>query len=61
MRVIIDQGICSGCGVCIETCPEVFDWEGDKATVSKDPVPRELENACQNAADLCPVEAIIID
>lgn len=61
MRVIIDQGICTGCGVCIETCPEVFDWEDDKATVAKDPVPREFENACQDAADACPVEAIIID
>ena len=61
MRAIVDQDACTGCGLCIEVCPQMFGWEDDKAVATIDPVPWELEETCQEAADRCPTVAIIIE
>ena len=61
MRAIVDQEVCTGCGLCVETCPQVFGWEDDKAVATMDPVVWEFEESCQDAADTCPVDAIIIE
>lgn len=61
MKAIVDQDTCTGCGLCPETCPEVFDMEGDVATVKVDTVPPEVEGSCREAAEDCPVEAISIE
>ncbi len=29
MKAIIDQNMCTGCGLCPDTCPEVFEMDGD--------------------------------
>lgn len=29
MRVWIDQDLCTGDGLCIELCPEIFGWGND--------------------------------
>ena len=60
MRAIVDEDTCTGCGECAETCPEVFELVDDVAEVIADPVPGEAEEACRQAADDCPVEAITI-
>ena len=49
---------CTACGLCAETCPEVFDMGDERAEVTVDTVPSEAEDACREAADGCPVEAI---
>jgi len=62
MRVRIEQGLCSACETCVEACPEVFELdENDQAQVKVDPVPPELEEACRQAAEQCPSEAIVIE
>jgi ferredoxin len=61
MRAIIDQDVCVGCGLCPETCPDVFRMEDDKAVVCTDPVPQGLEVLARQAAEECPVEAIEIE
>lgn len=61
MRAIVDRDACTGCGLCIETCPQVFSWDDDKAVVTMDSIPWEFENSCQDASDLCPTVAIIIE
>ena len=44
---------------CIDTCPEVFDWNDEgKAEAKVDEVPTELEATCQEAVEECPTEAI---
>ncbi len=60
MRVRIED-TCTACGLCVDTCPEVFDMGDDLAQVIVDTVEPELEDAVQEAADDCPVEAIIIE
>lgn len=56
MSITIDQGLCSGCGICVDLCPEIFGWGADnKAIVIK----QERENSnIEEVADQCPTEAI---
>ncbi len=61
MKAVVDDS-CSGCGVCIDVCPEVFEMgDDDIAVVIADPVPAEFEDACREAADGCPSESIILE
>jgi ferredoxin len=59
MKVKIED-TCTSCELCVNTCPEVFEMGSDMAQVIVDEVPPEFEEAVQQAADECPVEAIII-
>jgi ferredoxin len=52
---------CTACGLCVDTCPEVFEMGDEIAEVIVDNVPPELEETAQQAADECPVEAIVIE
>jgi ferredoxin len=61
MRVRVDPDICTGCELCVTTCPEVFEMRGDKSIVISNPVPRIAEENCRKAVEECPVEAIIIE
>jgi len=61
MRVRVDEDACVGDGTCAEICPETFEMRGDLAVVLKDEVPEEFEDKCREAAESCPVEAIIIE
>jgi len=60
MNVSIEES-CTACGLCVDTCPEVFTMGDEFAEVLITPVPPVLEEATQQAADECPVEAIIIE
>ena len=61
MKVCVDPELCSGCGPCVDICPEAFELNEDgMAVVKVDEVPAELQQACMEAADNCPTEAISI-
>jgi ferredoxin len=59
MKVRIED-TCTACGICVDTCPEVFEMGTTQAEVLTAEVQPEHEDAVQQAADECPVEAIII-
>ncbi len=61
MKVRVDQDVCGGFQNCIAICPEVFEMGDDVARVIVATVPPELERKCRDAADACPVDAIIIE
>jgi len=61
MKAIVDEEECTGCGLCTETCPEVFDLSDDVASVIVDEVPEDAIDTCKQAAEECPVEAISIE
>ena len=55
------EDTCTACELCVDTCPDVFQMGSDMARVIVDNVPSEFEEAAQQAADECPVEAIVIE
>lgn len=60
MKVHIEDN-CTACGLCVDTCPDVFAMGDDMAEVIVESVPPELEDVVEQAADECPVEAIYIE
>ena len=61
MKVTIDEDLCTGCGLCEETCPEVFEMPDEIAQVKSDANPAEHEDEVRQAAEECPVECISIE
>ena len=59
-HITIDTYLCSGCGACVEICPEVFridDLTEKAALVSLEP---EITEEVYKAAAFCPEKCIEI-
>ena len=61
MKVSIDKELCTGCGLCADSVPEVFELVDDMAVVKMKTVKDTLIDQVREAADDCPAEAIIIE
>ncbi|MCY2990077.1 MAG: ferredoxin [Planctomycetota bacterium] len=62
MKATVDDTLCSDCGVCSDTLPEVFGTNDDgKTVVLVDPIPEEHEDATRDTADSCPMGAIVLE
>ncbi|MCS7228275.1 MAG: ferredoxin [Endomicrobia bacterium] len=61
MKVKIDKDLCTACGLCADSCPEVFVMGEDTAVVKTELVPVEYEQKVKEAAQNCPTEAIKIE
>lgn len=61
MQAIVDHDLCTGCGLCVDTCPAIFEMDDAVARVLVASVPEDAQDACREAADNCPVEAIKIE
>ena len=55
-KVSVDD-TCIACGTCVEICPDVFELEGDVASV-KNGADLSLDEKIIEAAEACPVESI---
>ncbi|SHN82411.1 ferredoxin [Desulfitobacterium chlororespirans] len=61
MTASVDEN-CIGCGACASICPEIFRMNDEGlAEAYVNPVPGELEESAQEAADGCPTDAIHLD
>jgi len=61
MKVKIDDSLCTGCAVCSDLAPEIFELTDDMISIVKNPgaeVPGENEDAVNEAIDSCPVGCI---
>jgi len=61
MRASVDEAACTGCGLCADICPEIFELDGDVARVIMARISDDLEECAEDAADSCPVDAIELD
>lgn len=61
MKAVVDTGLCIGCELCADTCPKVFVMREDGYShVIGETIPPEENDCAQEAAEICPVEAISI-
>ena len=59
MKVIVDRDLCRGIGNCVAVLPEVFELdEQNKAVASH--IESVSQEKIQEAAESCPVDAIIV-
>lgn len=59
MKVVVDYDLCEANAVCMRSAPEIFRVEEDDTlTVLIDVVPDNLKEKAQEAARLCPRQAI---
>lgn len=61
MKAIVDENVCTGCGLCPSLCPEVFELSGDVAKVKNDVIPADAEESAKQTEESCPVDAIDIE
>jgi ferredoxin len=76
MRVWIDQDLCTGDGLCLDHCPDVFvqledgiAYVSEAGVIGNDPgggdslawVPLRLQHKVVHAAEDCPGECIFIE
>jgi ferredoxin len=61
MKASVDGDLCTGCELCTQTCPDVFEMQEDIAAVVVDEVPEDAEECAKQAAEECPVEAIKVE
>lgn len=61
MKAFVDEDLCTGCELCTQTCPDVFEMEDDVAKVKGDEIPADAEDCANQAAEECPVEAIKVE
>lgn len=55
----IDRDGCISCGLCVDTCPEVFRMADDGvAEVYVDEVPKDQEHLAVESQEGCPVSVI---
>ena len=58
----VDKDSCIGCGMCIDICPEIFQYDDEyKSESVTEKIPEELKEKVAEAIDVCPVEAISED
>ena len=61
MKVTVDADTCTGCELCVDSAPDVFEMDGGVAKAKADAVPAGSEDAVKDAAGNCPVEAIKVE
>ena len=58
MKVMIDANLCISCGLCADTCPDIFEMGPDTAEVVVAVVPADREDCASDAEEACPTDAI---
>ncbi len=62
MKATLDRSGCISCGMCADTCPEVFRMAEDGvAEVYREDVPLEAEESAVEAQEGCPVSVITVE
>lgn len=56
-KPVVDQDLCISCGLCISTCPGVFQFNNAGKSECYNPE-GAAEDEIQTAIDGCPVQAI---
>ncbi len=57
-KIKVDEELCTGCGICADICPEVFEMQDDLSVVKTSEASGEIADKVKEAQESCPTEAI---
>ena len=62
IRVVVDRELCQDHGQCVFAAPQVFELDEEgKLVVLQDEVDESLRPNVEEAADVCPTQAITLE
>lgn len=61
MRIIVDYEACDSHGQCAIAAPDLFRLDDDGVLHHAEAVPRGSESLAEDAADVCPMQAISLE
>ncbi len=61
MKVVVDLAVCQDHGQCAIAAPDVFRINDDGHLEYEENPPGSLRDDVEDAADVCPVQAILIE
>ena len=62
IKVVVDRDLCQNHGQCVFAAPQVFELDDeDELVVLQDEVGEDLRANVEDAADVCPTQAITIE
>ena len=61
MKVSVDKDLCTGCGLCVDAVPDVFELADEQASVKTATVKKQLCDIVREVSEDCPSEAIIVE
>ena len=62
IKVLVDMDVCQNHGQCVFSAPQVFELDDDGTLVQlQAEVGDDLRDAVEEAADVCPVQAITVE
>ena len=62
MKIKVNQEACIGCGACVASAEDLFDFNEDGISQPKvEEVPEEKKAEAQDAVDTCPTGAISVE
>ena len=62
IKVVVDRDVCQNHGQCVFSAPQVFELDDDGELVQlQDEVDDDLRDNVEEAADVCPVQAITVE
>jgi ferredoxin len=61
MKAKVDHDSCIGCGLCTDTCPEVFKMGDDDIAVVYCEITASTEETAKEACDNCPSSSISLE
>ncbi len=61
MKIVVDMDLCADHGQCVYAAPEVFQLDDNGKLVFKADVDESMRDSVEEAADVCPMQAISIE
>ena len=62
IKIVVDRDVCQDHGQCVFAAPQVFELDEEgKLVVLQEEVDEPLRDVVEEAADVCPVQAITIE
>jgi ferredoxin len=61
VKIVVDLALCADHGQCVYAAPEVFSLDDDGKLVYRGEAEESLRDRVEEAADVCPMQAITIE